>query len=158
MSMPDDLNALPRYDEVPSGLIPVSEAARKYGRPRSTLNNWLRSGQLQRVGRLRRTHGPGGIVLIDESELIEILSSRNILMGVGIYDEVPPGLLSIAEASRKYGRSRSTLDRWVRKGFLPARGRLKGTGIRVVALVCEAELTAALRARPSRQSLQGRLL
>ena len=44
------------------------------------------------------------------------------------YREVPPSLILIRQAARKYNRSPNTIASWVRRGFLEEKGRLIGHG------------------------------
>ena len=61
---------LPRYYEVPPGLILISQAARKYNRSRNTIAGWVRRGFLQPKGRLMGHGGVGGgWILVAEMEL-----------------------------------------------------------------------------------------
>ena len=43
-----------------------------------------------------------------------------------VYTELPPGLIDVPTAVRKYDLKRSTLHSWLKKGLLRSRGRLKG--------------------------------
>ena len=43
-----------------------------------------------------------------------------------IYDELPPGLIDVPRALRKYGLNRGTLRRWIDRGHLKTYGRLRG--------------------------------
>ena len=75
---------------------------------------------------------------------------------VPIYQELPPGLIAINEAARKYQRSRRTFQAWIRRGLLELKGRLRaparGGGKLVVS---EAELVALMAnpPRPGRPAL-----
>ena len=45
--------------------------------------------------------------------------------GAVIYDELPPGLIDLPSASKKYGIPVKTLRTWVHRGKIPRRGRLR---------------------------------
>ena len=45
--------------------------------------------------------------------------------GAVIYDELPPGLIDLPSASKKYGIRVRTLHAWIQRGKLPRRGRLR---------------------------------
>ena len=64
-----------------------------------------------------------------------------------VYDAVPPGLIDIPSATRKYNVHRRTIHSWVEKGHVRLRGRLKGPAKGGgYLLVREDELTAYLTA------------
>ena len=64
-----------------------------------------------------------------------------------IYDAVPPGLIDLPSARRKYNVPRRTIHSWVEKGHVRLRGRLKGPAKGGgYLLVREDELTAYLTA------------
>ena len=43
-----------------------------------------------------------------------------------VYDELPPGLIDLPSAAKKYGINRGTIRHWVKRGNVPSQGRLKG--------------------------------
>ena len=45
--------------------------------------------------------------------------------GLPIYDELPAGLIDLPAAAAKYGRSRSTLHRWLNRRYIRLAGRLR---------------------------------
>ena len=47
-----------------------------------------------------------------------------------VYIELPPGLIDVPTASRKYNVPDATLRGWIKKGRLHSRGRLKGPAAR----------------------------
>ena len=64
-----------------------------------------------------------------------------------IYDAVPPGLIDLPSARRKYNVPERTIHSWVKKGHVRLRGRLKGPAKGGgYLLVREDELTAYLTA------------
>ena len=76
-----------------------------------------------------------------------------------VYRELPPGLIDLPTASKKYCVKPGTLWFWVRKGNLGSKGRLKGPATGGGYLViCEEELVAYIEAprnkggRPPRKS------
>ena len=54
-----------------------------------------------------------------------------------VYDELPEGLIDLPSAAVKHGLKVDTIYKWVRRGKIPCRGRLKawarGGGYLVVA-------------------------
>ena len=50
--------------------------------------------------------------------------------GAVIYDELPPGLIDLPSASRKYGIALGTLHQWAYRGKIPRLGRLRGRATR----------------------------
>ena len=69
------------------------------------------------------------------------------------YRAVPPGLILISTAARRYNRSANTISGWVRRGFLEEKGRLIGHGGAGGGwvLVDEAELVMLMRYRRRQQ-------
>ena len=68
---------LPIYlseSDLPPGVIPVSEAARKYSKNRGTIHTWIRAGHLQIVAKLRGPARGGGFNLISEAELVALIA------------------------------------------------------------------------------------
>lgn len=67
--------------------------------------------------------------------------------GVVIYDELPPGLIDLPTASRKYGVKNATMRYWISKGHIKLAGRKKapaaGGGY---AVVCEDKLFDYIKA------------
>ena len=53
----------------------------------------------------------------------EVVTDNNELP---IYNVLPPGLIDLPNAARKYGCSRERVHGWVKRGVLQVRGRLKG--------------------------------
>ena len=66
---------LPLYEEIPEGLIQLTEGARKYGVPSSKLHTWLRSQRLTHMGYLRGKSPQGGYVLLVEAELAVVVKT-----------------------------------------------------------------------------------
>ena len=56
-----------------------------------------------------------------------------------VYTELPPGLIDLPTASKRYGIKGPTLSSWVRKGRIKLRGRLRGPTIRGGYLVVSEE-------------------
>ena len=149
---PDDPHALPFYDEVPAGLIPVSAAARKYGIPRSTLGSWLAYGHLRRVGRMAGAAPGGAIVLISVADLERHIAQLPRPAGGAIYDAVPDGLITLDAAAAASGRPADTIRGWIRQGLLREVGRLRGRGAKGGALLVSAtEFRAVLQVRSGPQ-------
>ena len=48
--------------------------------------------------------------------------------GAVIYDELPPGLIDLPSASRKYGVNIQTANGWLRRGVIPRMGKLRAPG------------------------------
>ena len=70
-----------------------------------------------------------------------------------VYREVPPGLITISDAARKYRRHRNTIRNWVSAGYLEEKGRLAGRSRlgQGAILIEEAELLLVLRFRRRQQ-------
>ena len=77
------------------------------------------------------------------------LDSEN--QGLPVYDVLPPGLIDLPYARKKYGSSRERFANWVKNGRLKVVGRLRapapGGGYLVVA---EEELITRLKTPPNR--------
>ena len=54
--------------------ITLKDAALKYDKPRHSLHTWLRRGHLTSLGRIKGP-GPGGMTVIDEAQLLHLLSA-----------------------------------------------------------------------------------
>ena len=68
---------------------------------------------------------------------------------IPIYDELPDGLITIAQAAQKYGRSRRTFQGWIRRGNLKLEGRLRASARGGGKLaVSEAELVTLIDTPP----------
>ena len=59
------------YEEIPPGMIALPVAARKYGRPITTLQSWVQRGHLPTYGRVKAPARGGGYILISESDLLD---------------------------------------------------------------------------------------
>ena len=57
------------YNELPPGLVTISDAAREYDLNRWTIRNWVRKGALKTHGRLKGSAKGGGFILINEADL-----------------------------------------------------------------------------------------
>ena len=60
---------LPFYDELPEGLITVSEACKKYRRSPRTLRRWWSNGYIRLMGRLRAPARGGGYLVVSTDEI-----------------------------------------------------------------------------------------
>ena len=68
-----------------------------------------------------------------------------------VYNDLPPDLIDLPTAAKKYRIRPGTLGSWMRKGNLPSRGRLKGPATGGGYLViCEEELVAYIEAPRNR--------
>ena len=65
-----------------------------------------------------------------------------------IHTELPPGLIDLPSASRKYGIREGTLRQWVHVGKLPRRGRLRGPAAGGGFVVTEEALIPYCRDNP----------
>ena len=71
--------------------------------------------------------------------------------GLPLYTELPPGLIDLATAAKRYSRSPSLLRMWVYRGHLEERGRLRGPGQNGGAIVvCEQDLLERINAPPNK--------
>jgi predicted DNA-binding transcriptional regulator AlpA len=61
------------YDELPEGLIDLPSAMRKYSLKRPTLWSWVSKGHLQSYGRLRGSATGGGLILVNEEDLVRYM-------------------------------------------------------------------------------------
>ncbi len=57
------------YNELPPGLLTISEAAREYDLNRWTIRNLIRKGALKTHGRLKGSAKGGGFILLSEADL-----------------------------------------------------------------------------------------
>ena len=64
----------PIYDELPEGLIRLTEAATEYGIPSKQLHRWLGRQRLTHMGYLRGPTPQGGYVLLVEAELAALMA------------------------------------------------------------------------------------
>ena len=67
--------------------------------------------------------------------------------GPRIYTELPDGLITIGDASRKYGCPMTSMCDWISQGRLRDIGRLKAPARGGYMLVSEDELQRCLRVR-----------
>ena len=133
-------DAPPLFTELPEGLIAVPEAAKKHDIPRKTILTWIRLGRINAKGKV--TQGKGGPrLLVSESELLDYkdapkskggrpskkLPSFSDCAEEVVFDGLPPGLIDLPSAARKYSLNKWTLRNWVTKGYLKRYGRLKGS-------------------------------
>lgn len=65
-----DKDGLPIYDELPDGLITLTQAIGKYKRPRGTLMAWINRGRIRARGRLRAPAAGGGYLAVREADLV----------------------------------------------------------------------------------------
>ena len=147
------------YDEVPSGLLTLADAATKYGVRHNTLEVALFRGNIPRAGRIRGS-GYGGLRhLVSEAALRRYLNlppeevdapdagpepqPRAAREERPIYDALPEGLITLPEAARRYSVPARRLHNWVRRGRLTHLGYLRGGSPQGgYVLLVEAELTA----------------
>ena len=130
---------LPIYTELPEGLIDLQTASKKHSRGVSTMLTWVSQGWLREEGFYRKPGGNVAHLVVNESDLLMCKSrshsSRYDLSvpdsdnGLPIFDELPEGLITVADASRKYGFLLGTVRNWIRKGYIPAVARLKGPAV-----------------------------
>ena len=159
---PDDPNRI-IYDEVPEGLLTLTDAAARYGVRRNTLEVALFRGNIPRAGRIKG-HGYSGLRhLVSEAALRRYLGldpepaeasnatdagaaaqPRPAPDDLPLYDELPEGLITLTEAARQYGVPATRIRSWMRTGRITHMGYLRGgspQGGHV--LLVEAELAAA---------------
>ena len=67
---------LPYYDELPEGLITLTEGARRYGIRSRRIHRWLSQGRISRMGYLRGRGPQGGYVVLSESELAALVEQE----------------------------------------------------------------------------------
>ena len=163
-SWPDDPDRI-IYDEVPAGLLTLTDAAARYGVRRNTLEVAVFRGIIPRAGRIKG-HGQGGLRhLVSEAALRRYLGldpetadgaaapdasdagpeaqPRPAPDGLPLYDERPEGLITLAEAARKYGVPTNRLRNWMRTGRVTHMGYLRGGSPQGgYVLLVEAELAA----------------
>ena len=71
--------------------------------------------------------------------------------GLPIYTDLPDGLIDLSNAAKKYNCTPERFRRWVYRGYLEERGRLRGPGPNGGSIVvCEAELDARVASPPNR--------
>ena len=71
--------------------------------------------------------------------------------GLPIYDELPDGLIDLSRASKKYGCTTDRMRKWIYRGQLEERGRLRGPGKNGGSIVvCERELKMRINAPPNK--------
>ena len=58
------------YDQLPDGLITLTDAARKYGLNIGTLRTWVLLGYINKAGRLKGPARGGGFLLLSEDEVL----------------------------------------------------------------------------------------
>ena len=159
---PTDLDRIV-YDEVPTGLITLPDAAAKYGVKRGTLNVALFRGKIPRAGRIRgRGHSRGQHVISenalrrylglepdttvdDQAPPAEPRASDNDLP---IYDKLPEGMITVNDGARQYGVPSKRIHSWLQRERLTRMGYLRGRspqGGQVV--VVAAELVALVESQ-----------
>ena len=63
------------YDALPSGLIDVPSAARRYRRSRRTIQSWIRAGRIEEVGRLRAPARGGGYMVVRKAQVEDLIAN-----------------------------------------------------------------------------------
>ena len=63
------------YTELPTGLIDLPSAARKYDLNRRTIRDWVIKSHLKVYGRLKGSAKGGGFLLLKESELLAYMTA-----------------------------------------------------------------------------------
>ena len=118
---------LPVFTDLPDGLIDLPTAADRYGHSRQLLWQWVTQGRLPERGLLRRPGSTVANIVVAEADLKEpTKNGRQDLDGdLPIFNELPAGLIDVPTAVKQFGCQNSTLRRWIAKGLLPARGRLR---------------------------------
>ena len=151
--LPDVPDASTVFNELPEGLITIPEAAEKHGIPKGTILTWVRLGRVTCQGTVKKGQG-APLLVVRESELLECKDAPKSKDGgppndahippeliplveeceefqalnpLAVYNELPPGLITLSDAARKYGLNHMTIRNWVRKGALKTYGRLKGS-------------------------------
>ena len=71
--------------------------------------------------------------------------------GAVIYDELPPGLIDLPSASKKYGIKVGTLRYWVHVGKLPRKGRLRAPAAGGGYIVTEDAMIPYCRDNPRKR-------
>ena len=138
---------LPVFTDLPDGLIDLPTAADRYGHSRQLLWQWVTQGRLPERGLLRRPGSTVANIVVAEGDLVERCKTTSVVADddLPMYDELPPGLIDLPSAAKKYGCKGSRLRGWVHRGHLLVRGRLRapqGTGY---SLVLESELVHRLK-------------
>ena len=64
----------PIFDELPDGLIDLTEAAKRYRKSAGVLRQWVYRGHLEEIGRLRSRGRNGGSIVIREADLLAKLN------------------------------------------------------------------------------------
>ena len=71
--------------------------------------------------------------------------------GLPIYDKLPDGLIDLSRAAKKYGCTTDRMRKWIYRGQLEERGRLRGPGKNGGSIVvCERELKMRINAPPNK--------
>lgn len=63
------------YDTLPDGLIDLPSAMRKYDIKRPTLWSWVAKGHLKSYGRLKGSATGGGLILVNEQDLVQYMQA-----------------------------------------------------------------------------------
>ena len=136
-------NTVHVYDTIPTHLTTITDAAEKHEVTRQAIYQWIEKGLIKEAGFVRA--GDGGqrnVALLDCAAVQAFVDRRAELK---LYDDLPPGRLTIDAAALKYGLNRHTLYMWVKRGHLTEAGRLKasarGGGVIVID---ESELISRL--------------
>ena len=112
--------ALPQYDEPPPGTVEISAAASRHHQRVSKILWLIDRDALAPIGVLERDPEK---LLLDEQALGDALRIDKL---VPIYQNVPPGYISLPSAAAHYGISRHTLRSWVHRGMIRMIGRVRG--------------------------------
>lgn len=150
------------YDEVPQGLITLTDAASKYGVTRNRLGVAVHRGLIPRAGRIRGSGHSGLRHLVSESALRRYLGlepavheavedraetaeaqPRPQIIGLPYYEELPAGLITLVEGARKYGIPTRRIHQWLRRGKIGRMGYLRGKSPQGgLVVLAESELVA----------------
>ena len=150
-AMEVDHQGLPIYTELPLGLIDLPSAAKKYGLNVPTIRNWVNTGRVQRVGRLKAPATGSGYLVVSESDLQNYMAMPRNKGGrplatsappaptnghsphvvnendqdLPIYAELPSGMIDLPAAAKKHGGTVGQYRNWINRGRLQPRGRLR---------------------------------
>ena len=66
---------LPVYDDLPKGGICIPDVVKKKGVSRRTVHNWVNSGKLECLGRLKAPAPGGGYTIVSEAQVQRLIDA-----------------------------------------------------------------------------------
>ena len=114
------------YDIAPPELMTVTEVVDSYDVTRQTVFGWMRARHVKQAGLLLYSEaGQRQLTLLDRREVDDWVN-RVSNGDIPIYDSVPDGMATLADAEDQLGINRRTIRAWIVRGHISKTGLLRG--------------------------------